>query len=144
MEYNSLDDGIGQVSVAVYVTDLPNESAHGGDLPIAEFCTALNEFNVPRPCFSYNGKDVITSGAQFVVRRAAVGSEHRPLRLIDAAVKSLKFMLDARDRLNLATRSVRRQMYDLLFEVAALCHLRLKRHENIVDIIGWGLSKTWH
>ncbi|KAH7153545.1 hypothetical protein EDB81DRAFT_791550 [Dactylonectria macrodidyma] len=158
MGYSSFDDEIEQASFAVYVTDLsknsaslqnlnltnPNEPAHKRELPIAEFCTVLDELNVPGPCFSYNEKDVIASGAQFVVRQATVGFEHRPLPVLDAAVKSPKFMLDAQERLNLATESVRRQVYDLLFEVAALCHPRLRRHDNIVDIIGWGLNATWH
>jgi serine/threonine protein kinase len=84
------------------------------------------------------------SGAQFIVRQGDIGYFREPTYLYDAAIKSSKFMLDAQDRLNLSSESVRRQVSDLLIEVAALRHPHLRRHENIVDIMGWGVDHSWH
>ena len=76
-----------------------------------------------------------------MLHRPAINA-HRARRAIR---RPPKFVLLAKERLDLSDSTVRRQVRDFLVEVAALRHPRLRRHENIVDIVGWGIDDdNWH
>ncbi|KAI0540439.1 kinase-like domain-containing protein [Xylaria digitata] len=152
--------GIG-LSFAAYISDisahhskfrsltLPNpedEDSSCSQLPIAELAVLINKLWIRGPCFTVPPLTHIGSGAQFVVREGSIGFFNDPeggLRTV--ALKTPKFILDAKSRLNLSESAVRRQVRDFLIEVAALRHPKLRRHENIVWVIGWGIdNNNWH
>ncbi|KAM0340367.1 hypothetical protein ACHAPU_010503 [Fusarium lateritium] len=157
MESSSIETG--HVSLHVYVTDLsiktlgfedlnlaevePKQNSKR-DLPITELSRVLMELQVPGPFdFIYDNGE-IASGAQFRVRQATIVSPKRPSQMILAAIKYPKFLLDAREKLDLSSDRLRRQIYDFLIEITALRHPALRDHPNIVHMIGWGTNQTWH
>ena len=57
------------------------------------------------------------------------------------AVKTPKIFLPDQQKLDLLSPEVSRQMRNLIIEITALCHPRLRDHRNIVDLLGWGTSR---
>ncbi|KAM5341469.1 hypothetical protein ACJ41O_014500 [Fusarium nematophilum] len=161
MASDSSASQIGHVSFAAYISDLSSsnrwlrsltvteeseeESTGRAGLPVVEFSLLLNQLRVPGPCFPIFDSKVIGSGAQFVVRKGQIGFFQKPVAgLFMVAIKSPKFMLDSKERVDLFAATTRRQVFDMVVELAALYHPNLRRHKNIVDIVGWGVDETWH
>ncbi|RSL74094.1 hypothetical protein CEP53_000433 [Fusarium sp. AF-6] len=94
--------------------------------PIADLSHILTVLDVPGPYDLNFDEGLISSGAQFIVQNSLIGSDEEPGTLYRVAAKTPKFMLDCQERLNLSADSVRRQ------------------HPNIVDMIGWGYTTSWH
>jgi serine/threonine protein kinase len=87
-------------------------------------------------------------GAQFEVYETAVmdssetlvGAVYEPV-----AVKRALFKLaDGHRRLNLSSRKSRRQIHDMYLEVVALRHEALRRHRNVVRLLGWSSEYGIH
>ncbi|KAJ3568319.1 hypothetical protein NPX13_g6459 [Xylaria arbuscula] len=115
-------------------------------LPVAELAVLIQKLWIRGPCFTVSPSRHIGSGAQFVVRQGSIGFFSNPSAgLRTVALKTPKFVLDAEERLDLSESAVRRQVRDFLIEIAALRHPNLRRHENIVNIVGWGIDEeSWH
>ncbi|KAM0438983.1 hypothetical protein ACHAPT_001744 [Fusarium lateritium] len=114
------------------------------DNPIGDLSHILTKLDVPGPYDLNFVEELISSGAQFLVQNGLIGSDQKPGTLYRVAVKTPKFMLDCQERLNLSAESVRRQVSDLVIEIAAMHHPRLRQHPNIVDMVGWGYKESWH
>ncbi|KAJ4177501.1 hypothetical protein NW755_013809 [Fusarium falciforme] len=112
--------------------------------PIADLSHILTVLDVPGPYDLNFDEGLISSGAQFIVQNSLIGSDEEPGTPYRVAAKTPKFMLDCQERLNLSAGSVRRQVHDLVIEIAAMHHPRLRQHPNIVDMIGWGYTTSWH
>lgn len=52
-------------------------------------------------------------------------------------VKACHITLDADQVLDLASQDVKRQIHDMYLEVLALGHTHLRRHRNVVKLLGW-------
>ncbi|KAH7221679.1 hypothetical protein BKA60DRAFT_488360 [Fusarium oxysporum] len=157
MESGSIEAGY--VSLPAYITNLsinaPSlkelslteaEPKNGDrrDLPIIELSRVFAELHVPGPFDFIFDKGEVASGAQFIVRQATIVPPDDSRQLILAAIKYPRFLLNARIKLDLSSDSIRRQVYDLIIEIAALRHPALRDHPNIVHMIGWGVDITWH
>jgi len=60
------------------------------------------------------------------------------------AVKKGKFNLSADQRLDLSTKTARKQIHDMQLEITALQHPRLQNHRNIVDLLGYAVDQGWN
>ena len=125
-----------------------SESELNGSIAISRLCLLLSILRVPGPCHLTSGISLLGQGAQFsVVQRDVVGlpgpETSAPVlkNCVDTvAVKTPKLFLCDQQKLDLLSPEVSRQMRNLIIEITALCHPRLRDHRNIVDLLGWGTS----
>lgn len=122
-------------------------------IAISRFSLLLSKLKVPGPCDLLRGKSPLGSGAQFTVAKQEVNgltdSKTFDAALNDsvdvAAIKTPNFVLDGQTKLDLSSPEVSRQVRNMIIEIKALCHLSLRDHRNVVDLLGWGTSaETWH
>ena len=125
-----------------------SESEMNGSIAISKLCLLLSTLRVPGPCQLLTGISLLGHGAQFTVaQRDVVGlpglETNAPVfkNCVDTvAVKTPKIFLRDQQKLDLSGPEVSRQMRNLIIEITALCHPRLRDHRNIVDLLGWGTS----
>ena len=119
---------------------------------ISRFSFLLSTLRVPGPLDLLSGKFFLGSGSQFAVFKQDVnglaGSKTATTVSINslqiAAVKTPNFILDGKEQLDLSSPEVSRQVRNMIIEITALCHPSLRDHQNIVDLLGWGVStETW-
>lgn len=129
---------------------LDNDRSHY--LLVVDFSMLLEELNVPGPCYLVEPPTFIGSGAQFNVSKGVIGffddgetSSIQGPPLSTVAIKKPKFMLDSQRKFDLSDPNAHRQLREILVEIMALHHPRLRRHPNIVNLVGWGFdNSTWH
>lgn len=112
-------------------------------LLVVDFSILLEALNVPGPCYLVEPPAFIGSGAQFNVSKGVMGffddSETSSIQsppLSTVATKKPKFMLDSQRKFDLSDPNAHRQLREILVEVMALYHPRLRRHPNIVNLVG--------
>ena len=126
------------------------ESEVDESVAIFRLCLLLSILRVPGPCQLLIGTSPLGQGAQFnVVERDVTGlppigsKANTPVmkNSIDAvAIKTPRIFLRGQRKLDLLSPSMGRQMQNLIIEITALCHPKLRDHRNIVDLLGWGTS----
>lgn len=120
---------------------------------VSEFALILSTLRVPGPADLMMGKTAIGCGAQFAVSRQDINglsgpgptsvASHNEQKTV--AVKIPHFRLDKNLRSDLSSPKVRSQVREMILEITALCHPRLRGHRNIVDLMAWGTSNDeWH
>lgn len=115
---------------------------------IAKFSLLLSTLRVPGPCdvLGHHRISPLGQGAQFTVVKQDVtgltGSKIAVPGFKDsvnsAAVKTPLVFLDGQQKLDLSSPRVSRQVRNMILEITALCHPRLRDHRNFVDLLGWG------
>lgn len=117
----------------------------GHDIAISDFAVLLRKLDVRGPCDTIGTRHYIASGAQFAVYKQNIHFQDDQEMLTRAAIKFPTFVLDAKSKLDISKPSVARQVRDLIIEISALRHPKLRHHTNIVDLLGWGLDDlNWH
>lgn len=120
---------------------------------VSEFALILSTLRVPGPADLMTGRTRIGSGAQFEVSRQDINGLSGPGPATIAskneqktvAVKIPRFRLDKNLRTDLSSPNVRSQVREMILEITALCHPKLRGHRNIVDLVAWGTSnEEWH
>ncbi|KAF2686419.1 ankyrin [Lentithecium fluviatile CBS 122367] len=116
------------------------KSDHGYGLAISSFAVLLRKLDVQGPCSTVSKPEYIASGAQFDVYKTDIHFEKDQGALTPAAIKFPKFLTDAKSKLDLSKPAVARQVKELVIEISALRHPKLRNHRSIVDLFGWGLD----
>ncbi|KAH0565039.1 hypothetical protein GP486_001565 [Trichoglossum hirsutum] len=115
---------------------------------INDFLGCLDALEVPGPLMLTNHLVFrIGEGAQFLVYRNAQffpPTADSDMYTIPVAVKKSKFTLSADQRLDLSTKTARKQIHDMQLEITALQHPRLRNHRNIVNLLGYAIDQDWH
>jgi serine/threonine protein kinase len=115
---------------------------------ISDFFDCLNALKVPGPLTLTDHLIFkIGEGAQFLVYRNAhffPPTSDSDMYTIPVAVKKSKFTLSADQRLDLSTKTARKQIHDMQLEITALQHPRLRNHRNIVSLLGYAVDQYWH
>ena len=127
---------------------LGSDSEVNESIAISKLCFLLSTLQVPGPCQLLVGTSSLGHGAQFVVTQRDVtglpGPEaNAPVfknSVETVAIKTPKILLRGQQKLDLLGPGVSRQMRNLIIEITALCHPKLRDHRNIVNLLGWGTS----
>lgn len=123
-----------------------------GSAALSKFSLLLSTLRVPGPCALLEGKSPLGTGAQFAVfEQDVIGLADSKVpvptqndRRDTIAVKTPRFALDSDQELDLSSAEVSRQVRNMVIEITALCHPKLRDHPNIVDLLTWGLQRqTW-
>ena len=118
---------------------------------VSEFALMLSGMRVPGPANAWGQKtrSLLGRGSQFTVynQETNLPSERGATfqnRTLAVAIKEPNFILDAREKLDISDVSARRQIRNMIIEITALWHKRLRKHRNIVKLLAWGLNdSTW-
>lgn len=119
---------------------------------VSTFSRLLSTLRVPGPCDLLNEKSPLGLGAQFTVLKQNVNGltdSKAPIPALNdsteiVAIKKPNFVLNGQTQLDLSSPEVSRQVRNMIIEITALCHPKLRDHRNIVDLLGWGMSEeTW-
>ena len=127
---------------------LGTESESNESIAISKLCLLLSTLRVPGPCQLLIGTSPLGHGAQFIVTQRDVtglpGPEPSAPVLKNSvetvAIKTPRILLRSQQKLDLLGPGVSRQMRNLIIEITALCHPKLRDHRNIVNLLGWGTS----
>lgn len=118
---------------------------------VGDFIMMLGNMDVPGPLIITDPLDEgrkLGEGAQFsVYRNTILRSHHREGQtdLIVVAVKKCNFgVLQGNELVDLSSTKFRAQVRHMRLEIAALQDARLRRHRNIVKLMGWGMDIAWH
>ena len=115
---------------------------------VSEFALILSTLRVPGPADLMTGKIAIGHGGQSTISRQDINGLWGPGHISMAsnneqktvAVKIPHFQLDKNSRTDLSNPKVRLQVREMILEITALCHPKLRGHRNIVDLMAWGTS----
>ena len=119
---------------------------------ILEFAQTLSALKVASSCLEH-GHQLLGSGAQFTVFKQDAILIPQPVfavavpqnRFFTVAVKKPNFLLSAKEKLDLSSPKVKRQVRAMILEITALRHPQLRNHPNIVRLLAWGMSNNnWH
>ena len=127
---------------------LGSDSEVNESIAISKLCLLLSTLRVPGPCQLLIGTSPLGHGAQFIVTQRDVtglpGPEANAPVLKNSvetvAIKTPRILLRGQQKLDLLGPGVSRQMRNLIIEITALCHPKLRDHRNIVNLLGWGTS----
>ena len=107
----------------------------------SDFVDILGTLSIPGPlCVtdSLLPDSFIAKGGQFSVYKNSLAfyNPSRPYSY-PVVVKRCHITFDADQVLDLASKDAKKQVHNLYLEVLALGHTHLKRHRNIVKLLGW-------
>lgn len=114
---------------------------------IKEFIDTLGTLSIPGPLSLANflTPDMfIARGGQFNVYRNVLANRDWSPSIYPVVVKSCHLTVEPDQVLDLASQKTKKQIRDMYLEVLALGHTHLRRHRNIVDLIGWAHSPGYN
>lgn len=114
---------------------------------IKEFIDILGILSIPGPlqlCNYLSPQHFIARGGQFNVYRNILSNKNWSPSLHPVVVKSCHLTIEPDQVLDLASQDTKKQIREMYLEVLALGHTHLRRHRNIVDLIGWAHSPGYN
>ena len=114
----------------------------------SEFAALLTTLQVPGPSDLFRDSTLLGVGAHFTVFEQDIVAysdfqaedPSRQNSVQAAAVKMPNFMLDMDQKLDMSDNKNSRQIRSMMLEITALCHPKLRKHPNLVDLMAWGSS----